>query len=145
MKVLKSQYYGKEWNGYTVVPIRVDELWASVPRADKHRGKTFYSKVKEDIAKNGLHFPLIAVDAKRSHLIEQKKKYGNKVCELPFDPKADDLNVRQFTIWGGSNRWWVAKELEYDAVDCIIVPNADFNKARGMQALHRKPYRGKLY
>jgi len=144
-KVLKCEFHGDKWNDYIVVSLRVDTLWASVPRAINHRGRPFYENVKKDIEENGLKFPLIVVDAKRKHLIEQKNRYGNKVCELPFDRLRDDLEVRQYTVWGGSNRWWVAKELGYEAVDCIVVPNADFNKARGMQAMHRAPFKGTLY
>jgi len=143
--VLECNFHGLEWNGYKVVPLRVDELWASVPRADKHRGKDFYKRVEEDVAKNGLHFPLLVVDAKRGDLVKQKKRYTNKICELPFDPKLDDLNVRQYTVWGGSNRWHVAKNLGYEYVDCVIIPNADFDKSRRMQALHRAPYKKQFY
>ena len=67
------------------------------------------------------------------------------MCPLPFDKDKDDLTVRQYTVWGGSNRWNIANELKYDFVDCVIVENADFDKARGMQALHRQPYGGIYY
>ena len=143
--ILKCQFHGKTWNNYKVHSLKVSELWASVKKAENHRGKTFYTKVKELIEKDGLHFPLIVVDAKRFNLVEQKKKYGDRIVDLPFDKGLDDLNVRQYTVWGGSNRWWVAHELGYEYVDCIIVPNADFGTARAMQGMHRAPYKGKLY
>ncbi|GEM_PF-822756 len=142
---LTSQYHKSQWNDLKVVSLKVNELWASVPKAAKLRNKTFYQMVFEDIEKNGLHFPLLVVDARRGDLVRQKKKYGNKICELPFDQRFDDLNARQYTVWGGSNRWHVANELKYEYVDCVIIPNADFDKARNLQGLHRKPYKGKLY
>lgn len=143
--ILKCKFHGTAWNGYKVTHLEVSELWASVKKAEMLRGKSFFATVKEDIRKNGLHFPLIIVDTPRHNLIEQKSRYGDKIEPLPFDPKRDDLNVRQYTVWGGSNRWWVAHELGFKYVDCIIVPKADFNKARSMQAMHRAPYRGQLY
>lgn len=141
-KILKCRFHGKEWNGYKIHTVKVSDLWASVPKAIKHRGKEFYNKVRDDIDKNGLHFPLIVVDARRGDLIKQKKKYGDKIRDLPFDKQFDDLNIIQLTVWGGSNRWFVAHELGYEYVDCIIVPDGDFNKARSMQCMHRAPYQG---
>lgn len=145
MKILKSRYHNSQWNNIKVVSLRVSDLWASVPLAKQHRGREFYEPIKEDIRKNGLHFPLIVVDATRNDILKQKKKYTDKLCELPFDKDKDDLTVRQYTVWGGSNRWNIANDLGYEYVDCVIVENADFDRARGMQGLHRKPYKGKYY
>ena len=145
MKILKSRYHNSQWNNIKVISLRVSDLWASVPLAKQHRGKEFYEPIKEDIRKNGLHFPLIVVDATRNDILKQKKKYGDKLCKLPFDKDKDDLTVRQYTVWGGSNRWNIANNLGYEYVDCVIVVNADFDRARGMQGLHRKPYKGKYY
>ena len=145
MKILKSRYHNSQWNNIKVISLRVSDLWASVPLAKQHRGKEFYEPIKEDIRKNGLNFPLIVVDATRNDILKQKRKYKDKLCPLPFDKDKDDLNVRQYTVWGGSNRWNIANELKYDFVDCVIVENADFDKARSMQALHRRPYGGIYY
>lgn len=145
MKTLKSKFNNSEWNGIKVVSLKVSDLWASVPLAKQHRGKEFYEPIKEDIKKNGLNFPLIVVDATRNNILDQKKKYKDRLCPLPFDKDKDDLTVRQYTVWGGSNRWNIANELKYDFVDCIIVENANFDKARGMQCLHREPYGGIYY
>ena len=145
MKILKSRYHNSQWNNIKVISLRVSDLWALVPLAKQHRGKEFYEPIKEDIRKNGLHFPLIVVDATRNDILKQKKKYGDKLCKLPFDKDKDDLTVRQYTVWGGSNRWNIANNLGYEYVDCVIVVNADFDRARGMQGLHRKPYKGKYY
>ena len=38
------------------------------------------------------------------------------MCELPFS-EDDDLNVRQYVVWGGSNRVRIAEELGYKLVD----------------------------
>ena len=145
MKILKSRYHNLQWNEMAVVSLRVSDLWASVPIAEKHRGREFYEPIKEDIRKNGLHFPLIVVDATRNDLVKEKRKYKDKLCKLPFDKDKDDLTIRQYTVWGGSNRWNIANDLGYEHVDCVIVHNADFEGARRMQGLHRKPYKGKYY
>tara|TARA_B110000858_G_scaffold197561_1_gene259635 strand:- start:958 stop:1395 length:438 start_codon:yes stop_codon:yes gene_type:complete len=145
MKTLKSRYHNLEWNDIKVIELRVSDLWASVPVAKTLRNRDFYEPIKQDIKENGLHFPLIVVDATRNDLVMQKKKYKDSLCELPFDKDKDDLTVRQYTVWGGSNRWHIANELGYEHVDCIIIRNADFDSARRMQKLHRKPYQGKYY
>ena len=145
MKTLKSKFNNSEWNDIKVVSLKVSDLWASVPVAKQYKGRDFYEPIKQDIRENGLQFPLIVVDATRRDVLKQKQISNNKLCALPFDENKDDLNVRQYTVWGGSNRWYAADELGFKYVDCIIVPNADFNKARSMQALHRAPYRGQLY
>lgn len=145
MKILKSRYNGSKWNNIDVVELKVSDLWASVPIAKQHKGKEFYEPIKEDIRKNGLMFPLIVVDAARSDILKQKNIYNDRMCPLPFDRTKDDLAARQYTVWGGSNRWNIANELGYDFIDCIVVENADFDKARSMQALHRQPYGGIYY
>lgn len=143
--LLKSRFHGDYWNSMEVVSLQVSALWASVPIAPKVKGRDFYGPIMKDIQENGLHFPLIVVDATRAQVLQQKKKYKNKLCDLPFDPKEGDLTKRQYVVWGGSNRWNIANELGYEYVDCVIVPNGEFDKARSMQKLHRKPYQGKYY
>jgi hypothetical protein len=145
MKTLKSKFNNSKWNDMKVVSLKVSDLWASVPIAKQHRGKEFYEPIKQDIRENGLQFPLIVVDATRNNILKQKDKYGDKMCPLPFDKDKDDLTVRQYTVWGGSNRWNIANDLGYEYVDCVIVNNADFDRARRMQCLHREPYQGKYY
>ena len=145
MKTLKSKFNGSQWNGMNVISLKVSDLWASVPIAKQHKGREFYEPIKQDIKENGLNFPLIIVDATRRDILKQKRKYKDKLCPLPFNENKDDLNARQYTVWGGSNRWNIANELKYDFVDCVIVKDADFDKARSMQSLHREPYGGIYY
>jgi hypothetical protein len=142
MKNLKSQYHNDKWNGYEVVQLPIKDLFQSVPAAAKVRGKEFYKPLKEDIAKNGLRFPIMVVHSTRGELIKQKERYKDKMCELPFW-LTDDKFIKLYTVWGGSNRLSIARELGYDTIDCVVIE--DFNKARNMQALHRKPYQGKYY
>jgi|TARA_E500000318_G_C3446231_1_gene167014 hypothetical protein len=146
MNLLKSQFNGTQWNGYDVVPLKISELWASVPKATIHRGKEFYGPILNDIKENGLHFPLLVVHANKQQIIEQKNKYGSKLCNLPFNKDDGWLTDKMYVVWGGSNRVRIAEELGYEYIDCCIVaPNGEFEKARGMQKMHREPYQGKYY
>lgn len=144
MNILKSKYHGSKWDGTEVAPIAIKDLWASVPKAEKCKGKAFYGPVMEDIKQNGLNFPLLVVDATRAQLIEQKEKHKDRLMDLPFDTDSD-LSLRQYVIWGGSNRVRIAEELGYTHIDCVIYPNGDFQKAYIKQKLHRKPYQKRFY
>lgn len=145
MNLLKSKYHSLKWDNYDVVPMPISQLWASVPKAEKLRGKNFYEPVRDDIAKNGLRFPLIVVEATHAQLIKEKKRYKDRMLDLPFDPENTDLEERIYVIWGGSNRVRVASELGYDHVDCVIFPNGKFDLAKTKQSLHRKPFQKKFY
>ncbi|MBN2703882.1 MAG: tetratricopeptide repeat protein [Pontiellaceae bacterium] len=142
-KILKSQFSGKKWNDYRVISLPIKDLWASVPKAETHKGKPFYSRLAEDIAQNGLHYPLLVVHATRRELIERMKTCEDTFCELPFDESKGNLNVRLYVIWGGSNRVRVAEELGFTHVDCVVVES--FNRAVELQRTHRKPYTEKYY
>ena len=144
MKVLKSKYHGSQWDKMNVVILPINELWASVPKAEKHRGKNFYGPVMEDIQQNGLTFPLLVVDATREQIIQQKEKYKENLCDLPFNEDSD-LSKQQYVVWGGSNRVRIAEELGYSHIDCVVFENGDFATPHRKQSLHRKPYKGKFY
>ena len=140
MNILKSKYHGSTWNNIEVTPLRVNELWASVPKAVKHKNKEFFQPVMDDINESGLHFPLLVVHATYNQLLTQKSKYRNKMVELP-----EDTGEKLYVVWGGSNRWHAANELGFDSVDCVVFKDGQFDEARDMQKLHRKPYQGKFY
>ena len=57
MNCLKSSYHTQGWikmsgNKYSIKQLPVDEIWASVPKAEKHRGAEFYKPVLKDIKAN---------------------------------------------------------------------------------------------
>ena len=145
MKLLKSKFNGGKWDDIEVVPLAIDNLWASVPKADKLRNRPFYKPVMEDIKANGLHFPLLIVEATRRQVREQKDKYKRKMCELPFDGLKDDLNEKMYVVWGGSNRVRAAEELGFTHIDCVIFRDGQFQEAMSRQKLHRRPYQKKFY
>tara|TARA_R110002167_G_scaffold254756_2_gene460948 strand:+ start:296 stop:730 length:435 start_codon:yes stop_codon:yes gene_type:complete len=144
MKVLKSKYHGSQWDKKDVVILPVNELWASVPKAEHYKGKDFYGPVMEDIKENGLQFPLLIVDATRAQVLEQKEKHKDKLVDLPFESDSD-LTLRQYVVWGGSNRIRIAEELGYTHIDCVVYANGDFATPHHKQGLHRTPYKKKFY
>ena len=143
-KILKSLYHAQGnivINGekFEVKPLPVNECWPSVPRADIHRNIPFYGPVKESIKKEGMRFPIMVYHSTRLELIEQKKKWGDRIEPLPFYV-TDTANHHKklYVVWGGSNRWHVANELGYTHIDCAIMPSYD--KAYGLQKNFRIPY-----
>lgn len=142
MNNLSCEFHDGYWNEYKVISLPVNDLWASVPVAKTLRGKPFYSKVKTDIELNGLKFPLLVVKSSRAEVLKQKRRFGDSMNPLPFWQR-DDLNVEMYTVWGGSNRLEIARELGYSTVDCVIVES--FGRAHSMQKLHRAPFKNKLY
>jgi len=135
---LKSEFNNGEWNGIEVVPLLVKHIWQSVPIALTHQGKDFYPKIKADIEANGLKFPLLVVKCTYEELLKQKKRWKDKILDLPAE---DDFYG--YVVWGGSNRYAIAKELNYDYVDCVLYDN--FEEAHKTQKVQRKPYVGKYY
>ena len=143
-KILKSKYHDQKYiiindEKFEVKSLQLNECWPSVPRADIHRNVPFYQPVKESIQKEGMHFPIMVYHATRWEIIEQKKIWQKHIEPLPFD-KTDITNRHKkiYVIWGGSNRWHVAKELGYTHIDCALMPS--FDKAYGLQKNFRMPY-----
>jgi len=141
-KNLDCEFKRGGWDGYSISEIPIADLWASVPIAEVHRGVVFFDAVKDDIAKNGLHFPILVVDATRRELEEQKKRFKDRMKPLPFWT-GDKPEERIKVVWGGSNRLEVARALGFTSIDCVIMPS--FDAARKKQASHRKPYSNKFY
>ena len=150
MKLLKSQLHeqGYLWinsdlepkykgTKYPIKQIRVDDIWASVPKAEVHNGIEFYKPVKESIAKEGMHWPIMIVNCSRAELKGQKAKWKQKINDLPFW-MAEDLNARMNVVWGGSNRLWIARELGYTHIDCAVMPN--FETAHALQKTMRENF-----
>lgn len=131
---LKCKY--TEWNNKPVVSLPVNSLWASVPVAITFQHRPFYEPVKQDIIANGLHFPILVVEAPFSELQIQKRKHSRHMNELPTGYQPHDV-IR--VVWGGSNRLAIAKELQYEFVDCVLYRS--FQDAWADQALQRNPYK----
>ena len=171
MNILKSKNHKQGWISlkgvkYKVKQIVIKDIWASVPKCDIHRGVHFYKTVKKDIQKNGLHFPLLVVNAQRSEVVHQKNIWGKKLMPLPFPAKQvavqektqsgsnaaasmkqttkwvlEDQStggMQQFVCWGGSQRLRIAEELGYTHIDCAMIPR--FTVAHKLQRVLRAPY-----
>lgn len=148
-KILKSKHHNSTWYSdinkvdYDVRVFALKDLWPSVRPVKAMRGKPFSENLKNDIAKDGLRFPLIMVPVSATDLLDQKSKYGENICDLPFDPNDDLSEIIINVIWGGSQRFSVAKELGYTHVDCAILPN--LAAAHRTQRSMRQPFMDRYY
>lgn len=133
-KHLQTPY--KNWNDYEVVSINQSELIQSVPSAEFVKGKPFYKPLKEDIEKSGLKFPIIVVLCTTEQLISAIEKFGSALNKISVSTERET----HYFIWGGSNRIQVARELGYDIVDCILIPDANFDEAYRLQKIQRESY-----
>ena len=89
----------------------------------------------------------MVVTATRKQINEQKKIWGAKLCDLPFDikeTKKEKLgHIEHYVAWGGSQRVRVAEELGYTHIDCAMMPS--FQRAHKLQKVMRVPYRARWY
>jgi hypothetical protein len=139
--ILKSKYHNQKSitvnnKTYPVEVIKLSEIWPSVKMAKIHRGQKFYEPLLKDIDKNGMTYPIMVVHAKLKEIMRQKQIWKDKIRELPFDPIAinkagGSLADRQYVVWGGSNRYFVAKQLGFSHIDCAIIPT--FEEAYALQ------------
>lgn len=139
-------YWAHGKNKYRLETLPIKDLWASVPIAKVHNGVQFYDKLKADMSKNGLINPLLVVTSTRRELIIQKHIWKDRIKDLPFSERGQnwqELNKCVYTIWGGSNRVEVAKELGYTHIECAMM--IGFKNARAHQQVHRGPWNGILY
>ena len=143
IKVLKSEY-PTEWKWFEVRELPVEDIWQSVPIAENIAGKPFYSRVKDDIRANGMHFPIMCVQTDYRGLEEAKEKWGKKINELPFWHNALGKHKKMvWSVWGGSNRLAIAKDLGYTHIDAAIIPT--IKQAISLQKHMRKPYNSTYY
>lgn len=149
MKILKSRFHNSVWKSkktnisYEVKNLPISELWGSVPIVYNLYDRPFRKNLKEDIEKNGLINPLLTVLTKKSELIEKKKKYKDRINDLPFAIDTDNLNEKIYVIWGGSQRLDIAKEMGFTHIDCAMVPTLD--EAHRLQSEMRSAYKSLLY
>ena len=136
-KVLSDLEPDYKGNKYPIESLNVWDIWASVPKAMQHQGIDFYEPIKHSIIKNGMHWPIMVVKSTRQEVRDQKAKWGNKLCDPPFW-MADDMSVIQPTVWGGSNRLYIARELGYSHIDCAIMPS--FDVAHRLQKTMREDF-----
>ena len=145
-KTLKCNFK-QHWNYFPIIELPIDDIWQSVPSVDELptlRGKPFKKNLINDIARNGMHFPIMVVKSSHKDLLEAKLKFANKINVLPF--WHNDRNPQskyQWGVWGGSQRLDVAKQLGYTHIDSAVLPS--IAKAIGLQATMRKPFEKKYY
>ena len=142
-KILKCKY-DKHWNHYPIKELPLKDLWQSV-ESIQTLGKTPFKKLLlEDIAQNGLHFPIMVVHTSHKQLLEAKEMFGKAMANLPFWHNDHNPQSKyQWSIWGGSQRYDIAKHLKFTHVDCAVLPS--IKKAISHQKEMRKPYLDKYY
>jgi hypothetical protein len=91
-----------------------------------------------------MHFPIMCVHTTHLELIELKKEYKERICELPFwhndhNPQSKKI----WSVWGGSQRLNIAKYLGYTHIDAAVLPTV--KKAISHQKDMRKPYQKRYY
>ena len=144
-KILKSKFSDtKLWDKYPVKALPIKDIYISCPKTMKLRGKPFFENLKEDISRDGLHFPILVADPTRSELRQKKKRYKARMAPLPeWNDGVDENTIRHWTVWGGSQRIRVAIELEYTHIDCAIIPTLD--ECRKLQGKMRAPFTKRYY
>jgi hypothetical protein len=123
-KVLQSQET-EDWRGYPLITLPVDEIWQSVPSVEKLRGMPFKDSLKKDILENGMRYPIMVVEVSYSDLLEAKRRYRKKICELPSDKfwgTDDPSDTKIWSVWGGSQRLTFAREEGFTHIHCTVIP-----------------------
>ena len=142
-RVLKCKFKN-DWNGYPIHEIPVDEIWRSVPKVETLMNKPFRQKLIHDIRRDGMYFPIMCVYTSHDDLINAKIKWGDKLEELPF--WTNELNPHKkfkWSVWGGSQRLEVARDLNYTHIDCAELPS--IAKAITLQKVMRQPFEKRYY
>jgi hypothetical protein len=144
-KILRSKFSDRKlWNKYPVKVLAIRDIFISVPKTETLRGKPFYQYLLEDIQRDGLHFPLLVSEPTRTELRQKKKQYKKRMCDMPeWNDGLDENEIRQLTVWGGSQRIRVANDLGYTHIDCAIIPTLD--EARTLQGKMRAPFTQRYY
>ena len=123
-RILKSQVDG-DWRGYPLITLPVDDIWQSVPSVEELRGMPFKASLKKDILENGMKYPILVVHVSYKDLLEAKRRYRKKICELPSDKFWGSENPNDskiWSVWGGSQRLTFAKEEGYSHIHCAVIP-----------------------
>lgn len=145
-KILKSKYE-KDWNGFPIKVLRIDEIWQSAPSVDELDflpGKPFKAKLIEDIRRNGMHFPIMVVHTTHEQLLAAKEKWEDKIRPLPFwHNDRNPQSKKIWSVWGGSQRLDVAKILGFTHIDCTVIPS--IGRAISLQKHMRKPFQKRYY
>lgn len=123
-RILKSQVDG-DWRGYPLITLPVGDIWQSVPSVEELRGMPFKASLKKDILENGMKYPILVVHVSYKDLLEAKRRYRKKICELPSDKFWGSENPNDskiWSVWGGSQRLTFAKEEGYSHIHCAVIP-----------------------
>jgi hypothetical protein len=144
-KTLKCKFKD-HWKHFPIIELEIEKIWQSVPSVETLPGvsKPFKQNLINDIRRDGMHFPIMAVKSSHKDLLEVKAKYEEKLNALPFWHNDHNPQSKyQWGVWGGSQRLDVAKHLGYTHIDSAVIPSIP--KAISLQKFMRKPFQTRYY
>lgn len=121
----------------------------NINSSTKYEKFPFKKKLEEDLVENGLKFPIILVklsyyEISKRQKINEDKGIGHYHSTRPFwHQESQRKDKFKYSIFGGSQRANLAKELGYTHIDAILVPDVD--TAYSCQYIQNGEYRDKLY
>jgi len=122
----RLSYTGIVLESFEVRALRINELYCPVRSVP-----AFAQGVQASVEREGLRHPVIVVRLPRGDIVSYYRERG---LDERFVPEREWLNC----VCGGTNRVHAAKELGYEAIDCLLVP--DFELAMQIQERHRRTY-----
>ncbi len=139
-RVLECQITEDNWRGFPLITLPVDEIWQSVPSVKELRGMPFKDSLSKDILANGMRFPIMVVHTSYKDLLEAKRRYRKKICDIPSDQFWGDENKDKmiYSVWGGSQRLTFAREHDYTHIVCTILPS--IQESISLQKEMRRPF-----
>tara|TARA_R110002012_G_scaffold292118_1_gene487045 strand:+ start:123 stop:524 length:402 start_codon:yes stop_codon:yes gene_type:complete len=114
MKTLKSFYEGQ---------LKTEDILLTdlVPYVTKPENETFYIKLKEEIVDDGgMRHPILVVPFSSERVKEMIKHPLNRGLKEVIKNLNIDLEELILVVIKGNNRFYLAKELECDRIECIV-------------------------
>ena len=114
MKRLKSFYEGQ-------LQTEVISLKDLVPYVTEPENETFYIKLKEEIvADGGMRHPILVVPLSSERVKEMIKHPLNREFKEVIKNLDTDTKENILVVIKGNNRFYLAKELKCDEIECIV-------------------------
>lgn len=109
-----------ELNAYKVdsaQPIPLDMLHPAYPIVFPDN----YEKIKASVETEGLQWPIVIWNTTFTEWDKLHKENPDVILPCP----SNFMEARCFLVMCGNNRYNIAKELEYESIDCIVCENRE--------------------